>query len=183
MSKNILFINIRDNCVLLMKSTKISENWAYNFLIKIWLLQSPLPQVKKSICRGLVLWSFGNTGYRYSTFKTDKKGGQWENFSASIVSGCASPATTVFRKLSVLRAVNGEEIQCFCEAGRERIKTFWRIYTLDQTPKNMVMIVIRLQLFKGDQNNENLTKLEHTYTPLHPPHTHTHNPTDGFPVT
>ena len=26
------------------------------------------------------------------------------------------------------------------------------------------LVVIKLQLFKGDSNNENLTKLEHTYT-------------------
>ena len=32
-------------------------------------------------------------------------------------------------KLPVPHAGNGEEIQCFCEAGREKIKTFWRIYT------------------------------------------------------
>ena len=54
------------------------------------------------------------------------KEGRWENFSASTssISGCANPAITVFRKLPVPRARNGEEIQCFCEAGREKIKTF-----------------------------------------------------------
>ena len=61
----------------------------------------------------------------YLTFETDdKKEGRWENISASSVSGCASPTITVFRKLPVLHAGNGEVIQCFCEAGREKIKTF-----------------------------------------------------------
>ena len=36
-------------------------NWAYDSLIKIGLLWSHLPRVKKPIYRGLVLWSFGNT--------------------------------------------------------------------------------------------------------------------------
>ena len=31
---------------------------------------------------------------------------------------------TVFRKLPVLRAGNGEEIQCFCEADGEKLRHF-----------------------------------------------------------
>ena len=33
------------------------------------------------------------------TFKTDKKGWRWENFSASSVSGCTSPATSHYKLL------------------------------------------------------------------------------------
>ena len=38
-------------------------NWAYDYLIKIGLLWSHFPWVKKPIYRGLVLWSFGNTAW------------------------------------------------------------------------------------------------------------------------
>ena len=58
----------------------------------------------------------------YLTFKIDKEEDAWENFSASSgsVCGCASPAITLFPKLPVPRAGNGEEIQCFCEASKEK---------------------------------------------------------------
>ena len=91
MSKNILFINFRDWDVLKNNQYRLSTsrgsqqsncfsaqlgdfgyfpaekhpnlgNWVYDYLIKIGLLWSHLPQVKKPIYRGLVLWSFGNTG-------------------------------------------------------------------------------------------------------------------------
>ena len=39
-----------------------SGNWLHtNYLIKIGLLWSHLPQAKKPVCHGLVLWSFGKT--------------------------------------------------------------------------------------------------------------------------
>ena len=51
---------------------------------------------------------------------------------------------------------------------------------------DLISVVIGLQLFKGDPNNENLTKLEHThpYTPHTPhPHTHPHPHTDSLSYT
>ena len=43
------------------KVPEFGKSGAYDYLIKIGLLWSRLPPAKKSICRGLVLWSFGNT--------------------------------------------------------------------------------------------------------------------------
>ena len=49
-------------------------NWAYDYLIKIGLLWSHLPRVKKPIYRGLVLRSFGNT---------DRDSRRWRPFERS----------------------------------------------------------------------------------------------------
>ena len=48
--------------ILGQKSTQTCEIGHNDNLIKIGLLWRGLLQAKKPICRGLVLWSFGNTG-------------------------------------------------------------------------------------------------------------------------